>query len=374
MIKVLTVLTDTNIGGAGRLLLNHLHNFDRNKIDMLVVLPEGSMLTPEVKKAGYEIIETKHGKDKTFEAGAVFEMIRIIRKTKPDIVHSHASLSARIAALLCGVKSRIYTRHYAHELTSKDKAFPKKQITGFVNNTLSTAVVAVSKAAAENLYDTGVKRKKVHVILNGVLPLAPASEKEKSELRASLGIKDDDFVLLKSARLDAIKGHKYLLHALAEICDAHKNTKLVIIGTGEEEKALKALTKELFLEKNVIFTGFVNNVAPYISIADININSSLTETCSLATSEAMTLSVPTVATNVGGNPEQIEDGKNGILVPAKDCGALAEAVISLINDPALLKALGVGAYSVYKEKFTCEKMTTALEKLYQEQTKGRRQK
>ncbi|MBR6742227.1 MAG: glycosyltransferase, partial [Clostridia bacterium] len=59
----------------------------------------------------------------------------------------------------------------------------------------------------------------------------------------------------------------------------------------------------------------------------------------------------------------------GILVPAKDCGALAEAVISLINDPALLKALGVGAYSVYKEKFTCEKMTRSLEALYEQQTK-----
>ena len=369
MIKVLTVLTDTNIGGAGRLLLNHLHNFDKNKIDMLIALPEGSMLKSEVEKAGYEVIETRYGKDKTFEAGAVFEMIKIIKKTKPDIVHSHASLSARIAALFCGVKSRIYTRHYAHELTAKDKAFPKKQITGLVNNTLSTAVVAVSEAAAENLYDTGVKRKKVHVILNGVLPLSPIGDEEKTQLRHALGINNEDIVLLKSARLDVIKGHKYLLHALAEICTVHPNVKLVIIGTGDEEKSLKALAKELFLEKNVIFTGFVNNVAPYISIADININSSLTETCSLATSEAMTLSVPTIATSVGGNPEQIEDGKNGILVPAKDPAALAEAVIRLIDEPDLRARLGAGAYEVYKEKFTCEKMTRSLEALYEQQTK-----
>ena len=75
----------------------------KNKIDMLVALPEGSMLKSEVEKAGYEVIETRYGKDKTFEAGAVFEMIRIIKKAKPDIVHSHASLSARIAALFCGV-------------------------------------------------------------------------------------------------------------------------------------------------------------------------------------------------------------------------------------------------------------------------------
>ena len=115
----------------------------------------------------------------------------------------------------------------------------------------------------------------------------------------------------------------------------------------------------------------MNNVAPYISIADININSSLTETCSLATSEAMTLSVPTVATNVGGNPEQIEDGKNGILVPAKDCAALAEAVIRLIDEPALRARLGAGAYEVYREKFTCEKMTRSLEALYEKQIKRR---
>lgn len=372
MIKVLNVLTDTNIGGAGRLLVHYLRNFDRSRFEVYVALPEGSLLIPEVEKVGYNVITTKYGKDKTFEAGAVKELCGIIRELKPHIVHSHASLSARVASLLCGTKSRMYTRHCAYDLPESAKRFPKKLITGAVNNTLSTAIVAVADAAAENLTDTGVDPRKITVIQNGVERLPVLPEKEKKELRASLNIAETDTVLIINARLTAVKGHDYLLRAFKGISEAKEDVKLIVLGTGEEEARLKALAKELDISDKVIFTGFVSDVAPYINISNINVNFSWgTETSSLAISEAMTLGVPTVASDFGGNPGMIEEGVNGILVPNKDEIALRDALIGLINDPERLKKLGAGARELYEKRFTSAVMTRKLEALYEKEYKDK---
>ncbi len=371
MIKVLNVLTDTNIGGAGRLLVHYLRNFDRSRFEVFVALPKGSLLIPEVEKVGYSVIETEYGRDKTLESAAIKELCGIIKEIKPHIVHSHASLSARIAALLCGVKSRMYTRHCAYDLSSSAKRFPKKQITGFINNSLSTAIVAVAEGAAENLTDTGVKREKISVILNGVPPVRTLDAKEKSEMRSSLGIKECDTVLIINARLTAVKGHEYLLRAFSGICADCPNAWLIVLGTGEEEKNIKKLASSLQLDR-VIFTGFQKDVAPYLNIADINVNFSWgTEATSLAIAEAMSLGIPTVASDFGGNPGMVESDVNGILVEKKNADALQKALTELINDPERIRALGEGARRVYAERFNDAIMTRKLEALYEKEFKAR---
>lgn len=372
MIKVLNVLTDTNIGGAGRLLVHYLRNFDRSRFDVYVCLPKGSLLIPEVEKVGYSVIETEYGKDKTLEGAAIKELCGIIKDVKPHIVHSHASLSARIAALLCGVKSRMYTRHCAYDLPHSATSFPRKQISGFINNTLSTSIVAVADAAARNLTDTGVDPKKITVIQNGVEMLPEITDAEKSALKVSLGIKEGDTVLIINARLTAVKGHSYLFEAFCGICKNNESVKLIVLGTGEEEASLKALASELGIADKIIFTGFVDDVAPYIGISDINVNFSWgTETSSLAISEAMTLGVPTVASDFGGNPGMIEVGVNGILVQNKNAEALEKALTELINDPERIRALGDGARALYTKKFSASAMTRKLEAVYESEYEKR---
>lgn len=141
-VKIIHVLTDTNIGGAGTLLVNYLHCFDREKYDISVCLPEGGELIPLVEAEGYRVIPLKHGHDKSFENAALKEYVSIFRRERPDIVHTHSAFSAKLAAFLAGVKSRIYTRHCAFEMPRKLTTFPGKQINGFINNTLATPRVA----------------------------------------------------------------------------------------------------------------------------------------------------------------------------------------------------------------------------------------
>ena len=366
MIRVLNVLTDSNIGGAGRLLVNYLHNFDRSRFDVTVALPEDSALIPAVEAENWPVVGMKYGRDKSWDRRSVGELKRIIREVKPQIVHTHSSLSARVAAWECGVPCRFYTRHCAFEPSKKLTSFPGKQINGLLNRVLNTDIVAVAEAAKKNLTDTGVPEDMITVIINGVEPLRTTTAEENDRLRNELGIGREDFVCGIVARLEDYKGHSYLLESAAEIVKTHPGTVFLIVGEGTQEQALKEQARELGIAGNAVFTGFADDVAPYYGIMDLNVNCSWgTETSSLALSEGMSVGVPAVATTYGGNPYMITEGVNGLLVPEKDPAALTEAVLRIMEDPALLARLSEGARRMYREKFTAAAMTRQLERLYE---------
>lgn len=368
MIKVLHILTDTNIGGAGTLLVNYLKNFDKDKFLIKVILPKNSLLKPRVEAVGYEVIETENLADKSMDIKGIFELMKIFDREKPDIVHTHSSMSGKIAAFIKGVKVRIYTRHCAYDPPKYMTVFPCKQINGFVNNTLSTHIVAVAQAAKENLTDTGVDEKKITVIINGVEPLKEISNEEKLALREKYGIEKDDIVFGIIARLEAVKGHKYYIEAAAEIIKDNPKAKFLIVGTGTEEEALRKMVKDLGIENNVIFTGFITDVASIYNIMDINVNCSYgTETSSLALSEGMSLKKPAIASIYGGNPYMVTHGENGLLCTKQDSKALYETMSVLMNDEELRNRMSETAYVHYKEKFTAEKMTKQLEDIYEKQ-------
>ncbi len=366
MIRVLHVLTDSNIGGAGRLLVNVLHNMDRTRYTVAVVLPRDSDLIPAVRGERWDVIEMDHGRDRSFELSAVGELRKIIRDWRPDIVHTHSALSAKIAAWQCRVPVRFYTRHCAFDPPRRMTVFPLKQLNGLVNGTLATDIVAVADAAKKNLTDTGVDEKKITVIINGVEPMRRTGEEERAALRASLGIGDETFVCGIPARLEAYKGHAYLLETARLVLAEEPDTVFLLIGGGTEEENLRKRAEELGVSGSVRFTGFVNDVAPYLNIMDLNLNCSWgTETSSLALSEGMSLGIPAVATTYGGNPYMVNDGVNGLLVPVKDSAAMADAILRLIRDRTLLAALSEGAERMYRERFTASVMTEKLEALYE---------
>lgn len=367
-IKIIHVLTDTNIGGAGRVLIQFLKNYDRERFDVKVAIPRGAELIPLIEAEDVPVIVTESGGDKSYDRRAVSEYRRIFKAEKPDIVHTHSSLSARIAAFFSGVKSRIYTRHCTFDMPRKLTTFPGKQINGFINNRLATHIIAVAYAAKDNLTDTGVSEKKITVIMNGVEKLRDVTEEEKAELRRSLGIEEGDFVCGISARLESYKGHMYLLETAAATQAAGEQIKYVVMGTGKDEEAIRARAAELGLT-NVIFTGLVRDVAPYYYIMDVQLNCSWgTEATSISLCEGMSIGLPAVVTTFGGNPYMIKDGVNGFTVPPKDPDAMTERILALKNDPALLATLREGALSVYADKFTARSMTEQMERIYMEET------
>ncbi len=367
-IKVIHILSDTNIGGAGTLLVNYLKNFDREKFDIKVILPKDSLLKPRIESLSYEVIELLGNQDKSLDFKAIGELRKIFKKEKPDIVHAHSSMSAKIAAFLCGVKTRMYTRHCAYDPKKFMTVFPFKHINGFINNTLSTHIIAVAQAAKENLTDTGVSDKKITVIINGVDELTEKTEEEKTIIREKYGISKDDFLFGIVARLENVKGHDYFIEAANEISKKYDNVKFIIAGTGAEEERLKKKVNDLGLSKRVIFAGFVTDVSEIYSIMDMNVNCSWgTETSSLALSEAMSIGKPAIASIYGGNPYMITDGENGLLCEKKNSLALAEKMEYILNNKDVYQEMCKKAREHYEKKFTAKKMTKSLEEIYEKE-------
>lgn len=368
MIRVIEVISDTNIGGAGTVLLTCLKNFDRRCFSVSVALPKGSQLTDRILALGYQVHEMEIAGDESYDAAAVSRYCRLFRREKPDIVHTHASLSARIAAWLCGVPSRLYTRHSTFDPPKNQTVFPGKQVGGTLNSALSTRIVAVSDSTKKNLTDTGVDPKKICVIINGADPLPQIPEEKRQALRAVLGIPDGVLVFGMSARLEAVKGHEYFLRAAAKLIADGYDARFLIMGGGSCEEALRRLTEELGLKKHVIFTGHVSDVAAYVSIFDVIVNCSYgTEATSMALAEAMSLSKPVIASDFGGNPYLVRDGENGYLVPQKDPETLAERMELFCREPERIAILGKGAYARYQRELTGEAMTARYEQLYKEE-------
>lgn len=365
MIRVLHFISDSNIGGAGRLLVHCLRHFDRTRFDVAVVLPRGSALLPLIEETGTRVIETDAGRDASHEKGAVAAFRRIIRQEKPHIVHTHSAFDAKLAAYLCGVKSRIYTRHSVFEPSRRLTTFPGKQVSGLVNNTLATRIIAVAEAARDNLTATGVREDKITVILNGVEPLSRTSPEERAALRKSLGIAETDFVCGISARFEPYKGHSYLLETARMVAERRDNVKFLCLGTGSVWEETAEKVKELGLSDRVLLPGFCSDVVPYYSIMDLSLNCSWgTEATSLALIEAMSLGLPTVATRFGGNPGVVKDGVNGILTPLRDSKAMADAIVKIASDAALYRTLSEGASRIFAETFTAAAMTKQIEKIY----------
>ena len=376
MIKVIHVISDTNIGGAGTVLLTTLRNIDRGKFDVKVVVPKDSKLIPRIDSLGFCYITTEGGADKSLDIGAIGEYVKIFKKEKPDIVHTHAAMSARIAALFAGVKVRIHTRHSTFAPRPILTRFPMRNICGLINNTLSTQMISVSESTKDNLTAMGANPKKIAVVINGAEPLRKVSDEEARTLRASLGIKEDDFVVGMSARLEEVKGHIYLVEAARIIHERGlKNLKVLIIGPGTTEEMLKAKAAEYGISDSIIFPGFVSDVAPYIQIMDVIANCSFgTEATSMALIEAMSLAKPAVATDYGGNSFIIENGKNGYIVPQKSASNLAEAIQKLMDNPEKRLEMAKFAYSKYICRLTGKIMTGKVEKIYEEGYKQRCQK
>lgn len=369
-IRVLHCISDSNIGGAGRLLLHLLRHFDKDVFDVTVVVPKGSALVPRIEECGIPVIETEHGRDASHDRGGIPELCGIMRRVKPHIVHTHSSLDARIAAWLCGVKCRIYTRHSVFDPPRRLTTFPGKQIAGAVNNTLATRIIAVAQAAADILTATGVREDKITVILNGVEPLTPSTAEESAALRRELGFADTDFVCGISARMEPYKGHSYLVETARAVCAVRPEAKFLVMGTGTTYEETMRLAREAGLDGKMVFTGFVTDVVPYYSIMNLSLNCSWgTEATSLALIEAMSLGLPAVVTSFGGNPGVIEDGVNGFLVPEKDSDAMAEAIVRIMGDPALYDTLSAGAKTRFGEKFTAQAMTEQLENVYKEEAR-----
>ena len=359
MYKVMQVLTDTNVGGAGTWLLNYLKSYDRDVIETVVLLPENSMLQPMVESLGVRVVCAKEIGDKSFSIKGIGEIKKIIKAETPDAIHTHASLSARIASKICGVGT-VNTRHCLEE----KKRFPLSVAAMLINRFLSTVIIAVSKVTQKNLIESGIPEKQVRLVYNGVCPLSEIPAEKKAQIRKDYGIAETDTVIGIVARVEPVKRHDLFLKAAKIVAENVPTARFLVIGDGSARQDGEKLAAELGISDKVIFAGYIKNVNDIVNILDINVLTSEREALSISLIEGMSIGKPAVAINGGGPGEVIEDGKNGILINSLDYNLLARAITDLANDKEKQKKMGEYGKKVAAEKFGAKQMADTLKNIY----------
>jgi glycosyltransferase involved in cell wall biosynthesis len=370
-IKVMHILTDTNIGGAGTLLYNTMCCGDATRFDYIVVLPKGSRLIDRFMPLNCRVVTVKCGQNKSFEISALTEYVRLIRRERPDILHTHAALTARLAGKICRVPVCIQTRHCVFPMAAWQKNALFRFMFRHGSRILSDRVIAVADAAKDNLVALGMDADQIEVIINGVLPLRQCGESEVEAVRDRWGLDEAHFVIGMIARLEEYKGQETVLRAAALCKNAAPNMRFIFMGDGSQIDRYRCLARELDMEERVIFTGFIDDVAPYYALMSVNVNASFgTETSSLALSEGMSVGRAAVVSDYGGNGAMVENGVSGVVVSRADSNALAAALSWLEGDRTRLARMNAAALLRYNERFTPQRMTRELEDFYLEQLCG----
>lgn len=364
--KVLHVLTDRNIGGAGRWLLYYLKYHNRDKFEVKVVLPHDSLLLPAVEELDVPVIAMEEMEDRSFDKKAMKALVKVFRQEKPDIVHTHASMTARMAARVGLVPQIFNTKHC---MESAPGPLPKKIIRRGVNATFSDKIIAVSRAVRRSMVRGGTHPEQIAVVYNGIERIPIPSAEEKADLLASFGGKEGEKAVGMVARLEEVKDHETFLEGAKKVLENRKDVRFYVIGDGSLREELERRAAELGISENVTFTGFLKDVEKIEAALDIAVITSKAEALCLSILESMIAGIPAVGTDSGGVAEVIKHGENGFLIPIGDSDALANCLEELLADDAKRKAFGEQAKKDAESTFLADKMTRRIEKLYLEARK-----
>lgn len=345
-IKVCHVLTDSAVGGAGRAVAELISATDRERFALSVVLPCGSAVRRLLDGSDAELIEAPYISDRSYDARAIPVLCGIFRRMKPDIVHTHSAFSARIAARLCGVPATVMTHHCAESV----KKIP---FGGMIQRATATHAIAVSRGAAQALAASGMPHEMITVIPNGSSPLRTAGENELDALRKRFGIPRDAFVAGIFGRLEPCKSHEVFVKAAALCCAKAPDMRFIVVGDGSERKKLISLAEKTGLAGNMHFCGFCRDIAPYMALCSVNVNTTVNgEASSLAIIEGMSIGIPPVMCDTPDNRRMTAGC--GILTRPGSAWSTAEAIMKLYRDPDMRKKLSAAAQKRYRERYTAK--------------------
>jgi len=400
--NILYLITRAELGGAQRYVLDLANNL-QGEFNITVAFGKqgaNGELAEKLKIAGinnYNIPHLKRAISPIDDFLALVEIIKLIKKIKPNIIHlnsSKISILGSIASLIIKFQVSsfkfqvVYTVHgwvFNEPLPRWLKLFYfwAEKITALFKNKIICVSefdrqIALTKKIAAALklitihnglapiefYSKEEARQRIHSVI-------PASEPESSvqhhEQVSGLRVKPamtSNLLIGSTGNLYKTKGFEHFIKASKIISEQKISATFIIIGEGEERKKLETLIRQNNLANDFILTGRINEAAKLLPAFDIYVCSSVKEGLSYTIIEAMQAGLPIAATNVGGNGELIEDNITGLLAEAGNPESLAQKIIELIKNPALKNKLGQQAKLKAREEFCLEKMVEETKKAY----------
>jgi glycosyltransferase involved in cell wall biosynthesis len=367
-LSVVQVIGNSVVGGAERHLLDLVQGLTLYGVDVEVICPRPGPLTDQLAACGIpvqciELIRSWHRKEYVLNWGAVERLISVLEKKRPDVLHSHlflAHLHASLAGQRAGIQAIVYTAHTA-------VVRPENVLLSYIT---SVRTIAVSRAVAYFLTDAGVPDERIEVIRNGVgAHHFEENIEAQQSVQASLCLGRGPIIGTVS-RLSSEKGIDVLLRAVQQVKKVFPSIIVLIIGDGPQAAELHLLTKQLNLNETIRFLGVRTDIAILNRLLDVFVLPSREEAFSIALLEAMAAGKAVIATDIDGTPEIVTHGVDGWLVEADDPQSLAQALIMLLEDPALRAAMGSAAQLKAAIQFTLDRMIRETLSFYRHLLRG----
>jgi glycosyltransferase involved in cell wall biosynthesis len=359
-------LGDPDAGGAERKIYELAARLDKKRFHVTLASLECEA------PAAHDIVQKNNCSLAVFKVKRIYGLSGLVegikfrhflKKEKTDILvtyHFSSDIWGTFWARFAGVKNIVSNR--------RDMGFWRTarhiKAYRFINRWVKKIIVVADAVKGVVIAEEAVPGNKIDVIYNGVNLNSSAPLVDAQKLRASLAIAASDIALIHVANFKKVKGHVYLLEAFSGLRERFPNIKLLLVGEDEFNGELQQKAKQLSIDDSVLFLGKRNDVQSLLQVADICVLPSLSEGMSNAGLEYMAAGKPVVATNVGGNPEIIEGGVTGILVPPKDTAALREALARLIADPQSRRKMGNAGRERVEHVFDLTKMVKKYQQLF----------
>ncbi len=369
--RIVYVIDGLSMGGAERLMvpiLKHLSRIDFEPHVCALQSKDGNPMAEEIRSLGIRVdcLDIKRLRD----LNVLPKLTGYLKDIDADLVHTQlefANILGNVSAKLIRLPS-VCTIHVLPSLEVKTKSKFHQKLEWFVLRHFCDQVISVSEEARQYHLDiSGAAPDQVTTIYNGIDLSHFASldrQRERTEVRAELGIPADAKLLTTVAVLRPLKGIQFMIRALPGILASHPDIYYLIIGNGTHHEALMEEVRKADVGKQVIFAGMRKDVPRLLAASDIFVLPTLTEALPTVLAEAMAARLPIVASRVGGIPEMVIDEQNGCLVEAEDVDALASACNHLLGDAGKRTSMGAKGWEIVQRKFSIQRQVEELKQLY----------
>ncbi len=361
-ITVLHTIETAGPGGAETVVLQLATMLNPERFRSVVALPEAKWLGRQLEDRG---IPTFYIPSKSwYDLKTPLGLRHVIRSEGIDLIHSHLpyqNFDSCIAGALTGRKT-IVTYHGPVELEHADSW--KSRVRLATVRRRAAAVVVVCDFVGEMLTGLGFDASKIVRIYNGI-HVNGAGTSVRGKFRHELGLGPSTRLVGMIANVRKSKGYEFYVRAASQVLQRYPD--VVFVGAGDIDEQLgppiRSLIAELRLGDRFRLLGFRSDVRQILEDLDFMVLASTAEGMPLVTIEAMAAGKPLVVTRCGGTPEVVEDGATGLTVPPADAGALAQAILALLESPDRTE-MGRRARARVEREFTMEKMIASYEQLY----------
>lgn len=357
---IIHTISSNDYFGAEKVLLEQCKALIKsgNRILIVVIRPQGAC--PLLEKLKEEKLDHYHlVSNSKFDLKAVFMLKKYLEQSKGHLVQSQGYKADIISLLACRLAG-IPIISTIHGWTSEDAKVKFYENIQAYSWRFFDKVICVSEAYKKKAKQYGVPEEKIQVIYNGIYQKEQIVNSEVNGCFAT-GI---------IGRLSIEKGHQYFLEAAKKVLQQEKNVKFLIVGDGPEEGNIKETIAKLHMAEYVHMLGYVKDMASVYRQIDAVVIPSLREGLPNVLLEAMLNKKLVIASGVGGIPEVILDGVEGVLVKPQDSSAISEAIIMAIRQAQWRKTIVQAANKKVIEHFSFESRMQKIEALYQEVIKG----